>query len=168
MLSDVRTGALLRVLAASKPGGKILELGTGTGLSLSWLAQGADNDSRILSLDNNALFQEVAKSIFSNDSRVEFQCLDANLWLTTFSEYKFDLIFADAFPGKFENVDAALNLIATGGFYVIDDLYPQANWPENHQVNVDRLLSYLYQRDDLIYTPFDWSTGVIVFTKIAV
>jgi predicted O-methyltransferase YrrM len=32
MASDAWTGALLRTLAAAKPGGSLLELGTGTGL----------------------------------------------------------------------------------------------------------------------------------------
>jgi predicted O-methyltransferase YrrM len=33
MLSERRTGALLRLLAASRPGGRLLELDTGTGLA---------------------------------------------------------------------------------------------------------------------------------------
>ena len=33
MASDVATGAFLRTLAASKPGGALLEMGTGTGLA---------------------------------------------------------------------------------------------------------------------------------------
>ncbi len=33
MPSDRHTGSLLRTLAASKPDGRLLELGTGTGLS---------------------------------------------------------------------------------------------------------------------------------------
>lgn len=35
MASDILTYSLLRTLATSKPGGKFLELGTGTGLSTS-------------------------------------------------------------------------------------------------------------------------------------
>jgi predicted O-methyltransferase YrrM len=42
MASEDRTGALLAVLAASKPGGKLLELGTGTGIGTSWLLAGMD------------------------------------------------------------------------------------------------------------------------------
>jgi hypothetical protein len=34
MASEPLTGALLRTLAASRPGGRLLELGTGTGLAL--------------------------------------------------------------------------------------------------------------------------------------
>jgi hypothetical protein len=37
MASDSQTCSLLRTLAASKPAGRFLELGTGTGLSTSWI-----------------------------------------------------------------------------------------------------------------------------------
>jgi len=37
MPSDVMVGALLRLLAAAKPGGRMLELGTGTGLATAWV-----------------------------------------------------------------------------------------------------------------------------------
>ncbi len=40
MGGEPRTGALLRTLAASKPGGAMLELGTGTGLSTAWILDG--------------------------------------------------------------------------------------------------------------------------------
>jgi predicted O-methyltransferase YrrM len=42
LASERTTGALLRTLAASKPGGRILELGTGTGLSACWMLDGMD------------------------------------------------------------------------------------------------------------------------------
>jgi len=45
MASEPKTGALLSVLAASKQGGKILELGTGTGISATWLLNGMDKNS---------------------------------------------------------------------------------------------------------------------------
>ena len=44
MPSEPRTGAMLRVLAASKPRGRLLELGTGTGLCTAWLLDGMDQD----------------------------------------------------------------------------------------------------------------------------
>jgi predicted O-methyltransferase YrrM len=44
MGSERLTGALLRALAASRPKSKILELGTGTGISAAWLLDGMDNE----------------------------------------------------------------------------------------------------------------------------
>ena len=39
MASEPKTGAFLKALAASKPNGKFLEIGTGTGLSAAWILQ---------------------------------------------------------------------------------------------------------------------------------
>ena len=38
---------------------------------------------------------------------------------------RFDLIYADAWPGKFTHLDRALSLLTRGGIYFIDDLLPQ-------------------------------------------
>jgi hypothetical protein len=37
MASELQTGSLLQTLAASKPAGRFLELGTGTGVATAWL-----------------------------------------------------------------------------------------------------------------------------------
>ena len=47
MASEPKTGSLLRALAASKPNGKFLELGTGTGLSAAWILSGMDKKSTL-------------------------------------------------------------------------------------------------------------------------
>jgi predicted O-methyltransferase YrrM len=60
MPSEPLLGALLRVLVASKPGGRFLELGTGTGLSTNWILDGMDADSMLVSLDNEAGVQQIA------------------------------------------------------------------------------------------------------------
>jgi len=166
MPSDLQTGSLLRALAASKPGGRFLDLGTGTGLSLAWLAEGADNTSSLYTVDNSAHWQKVAKAIFAADERINFYTEDGNNWLVNYQGGQFDLIFADAWPGKFGNLNTALKLVKPGGFYLIDDLLPQPNWPEGHQQNVDRLVNDLQNRSDFVHTPFNWSTGLMLFTRI--
>src|SRR5438067_1197333 len=53
MASEPRTGSLLRTLAASKPGGRFLELGTGTGVGTAWLLDGMDATSCLESVDTD-------------------------------------------------------------------------------------------------------------------
>ncbi|MCX2478160.1 methyltransferase domain-containing protein [Pedobacter sp. MC2016-15] len=166
MPSDLKTGSLLRTLVASKPSGHFLDIGTGTGLSLAWIAEGADESSRIISIDINADFQQVAIDTFSDDLRISIDTADGNEWLTFYDGEQFDLIFADAMPGKFEVLDQTLELIKVGGFYLIDDLLPQPNWPEGHSSRVDALVETLKQRSDFVQTTFNWSTGLMLFTKI--
>ena len=72
MASEPKTGALLAVLAASKPGGQFLELGTGTGLGTAWLLSGMDADARLDTVDIDADVVAVAKRHLGADSRVTF------------------------------------------------------------------------------------------------
>lgn len=51
MASDYQTGSLLRSLTSTIPSGRILELGTGTGLSSCWLLEGMDRDSTLITVD---------------------------------------------------------------------------------------------------------------------
>src|SRR5688572_16472728 len=76
MASDLQTGSLLRTLVSSKPGGNFLELGTGTGLSLSWIVEGMDENSQITSIETEEKYLAVAKKFFNSDSRVSMLCMD--------------------------------------------------------------------------------------------
>ena len=53
MASDPLTGSLLRTLAASKPGGRFLELGSGTGLSAAWILDGMQAGATLTTVDND-------------------------------------------------------------------------------------------------------------------
>ena len=164
MASDLYTGSLLKTLTASKPAGRILELGTGTGLATAWIAAGLDVDSSLITVENNSLLIDIAKK-YINDNRVEFVFADGYDWLTNYNGQPFDLIFADAMPGKYHLFDETMNLLKSGGFYVIDDMLPQPNWPAGHDKKVDDLINKLEERTDLVMTKLIWSTGIIIVTK---
>src|SRR6267142_5280970 len=76
MASEPKTGALLAALAASKPGGRLLELGTGTGLGTAWLLAGMNADSRLETVDTDAKVVAVARRHLATDSRVTFHVMD--------------------------------------------------------------------------------------------
>ena len=166
MASDLFTGCLLRTLAATKPGGDFLELGTGTGMATAWLLDGMDQRSRLISVENDATVLAVAKKILGNDKRAGFFQADGGWWLDNAECFRFDMIFADAWPGKYSHLNEALRLLKRGGLYVIDDMLPQPNWPDGHEQRVDELISILENRKDLQITKLNWSTGIIIGTKI--
>ena len=166
MTSDLLTGSLLRTLAATKPAGKLLELGTGTGLASAWLLDGMDQNSQLLTVDTDEQVVAVAKKHLGHDRRVTFEVTDGGLLLEQFTNQQFDLIFADAWPGKYSHLERVLETLKIGGLYVIDDMLPQPNWPEGHAVKADQLISVLENRSDLLVTKLNWSTGVIVAAKI--
>lgn len=167
MPSDLYVGSLLKTLISSKPKGRFLEIGTGIGLSLSWMLEGLDSDSRLLSIDNNQELVDIAIGYFGEDKRVTLVCQDGAQWLQQYTGPQFDLIFADAWPGKYSEIEAVLNLVKVGGFYIIDDMNEQPNWPEGHGQHVKRLTEYLENRKDFQITKMNWSTGLILAVKLS-
>jgi predicted O-methyltransferase YrrM len=165
MPSDLHIGSLLQTLIASKPNSRFLELGTGIGLSLSWMIEGMDANSILISVDNDSELIQISTEFFGEDKRVTLICEDGSVWLKNYSGAKFDLIFADAWPGKYSEIEEALNLVTVGGFYVIDDMSKQENWPVGHEDHVIKLLDYLQAREDFKITTLNWSTGVLVAVR---
>ena len=165
MPSDLYVGSFLKTLIASKPNGRFLEIGTGIGLSLSWMIEGMDNNSHLTSVDNDKELTDIAETYFGNDDRIELICKDGTQWIKEYAGEKFDLIFADAWPGKYSEIDEILDLVKVGGFYIIDDMTKQPNWPEGHEDNVIQLTAYLEKRVDFQLTKMKWSTGLILAVK---
>ena len=89
----------------------------------------------------------------------------AQNWIKNYKGSKFDLIFADAWPGKYSETDEILDLIKVGGFYIIDDMTKQPNWPTGHDENVEQLVSYLEKKKEFHLTKMNWSTGLIIAVK---
>ncbi len=165
MASDVLTCSLLRTLASSKPAAKFLELGTGTGLSTAWILDGMDTESTLTSVDNDAKFLEIAESFLGADKRLKLICSDGADWVQENRAQKYDYIFADTWHGKYLLLDEVLYMLNKGGLYIIDDMLPQANWPDGHSEKVTNLMEVLENRSDLTITKQIWATGIIVAVK---
>jgi len=164
-LSDDRLGSLLSVLVASKPNSKILELGTGTGISTLWILNGMDKNSTLQTVDNDERLVKIAKQYLADDKRVEFFVENGEDLILRTKPNSIDFIFADTWPGKYNHLEETLNLLKRGGIYLIDDMLPQENWPDGHNAKVDNLIQYLDNREDLNCTKLNWSTGIMICTK---
>jgi predicted O-methyltransferase YrrM len=162
MASEPMTGLLLRTLAASKPGGFLLELGTGTGVGAAWLLSGMDAHSRLVSIDNDSKVAEVAHRHLSGDQRVTFRIEDAATWLAAQPSASIDLVFADTWAGKYTHLDDALRLLKPGGLYIVDDMLPQQSWSSDHALSAERLVADLECRAALAVTKLNWSTGIVI------
>ena len=77
------------------------------------------------------------------------------------------MVFADAWPGKYSETEEILSLIKPGGFYVIDDMTAQPNWPDGHEDNVSWLVNYLETREDFVLAKMGWGTGMIVAVRLS-
>jgi predicted O-methyltransferase YrrM len=165
MASDILTCSLLKTLATSKPLGKFLELGTGTGLSTSWILDGLDKDSTLTSIDNDPKFLAIAKDYLGHDVRLTLINTDGAAWFKENEGKKFDYIFADTWHGKYLLLDEAIAMLSKGGLYIIDDMLPQQNWPDGHQEKAIKLIKDLESRNDLHLTKQVWATGIVIGVK---
>lgn len=166
MPSDILTCSLLKTLAATKPNCKFLELGTGTGLSTAWILDGMEENSSLISIDNDSSLLDIAKKYLGNDTRLNLNCIDGEAWVKENLNQKFDYIFADTWHGKYLMLDEVLEMLNIGGLYIIDDMLPQENWPEGHADKALNLEKYLEKRTDLKLTKLHWATGIIIAAKV--
>ncbi|MFJ8774115.1 O-methyltransferase [Streptomyces microflavus] len=166
MSCEDRTGSLLATLAASKPGGHLVELGTGVGAGASWLLHGMRPDARLTTVEMDPEHQAVAAGHLGNDTRVSFVTANADAWLDSYAGPPLALAYVDCRPGKFHRLDDLTGLLEPGGLYVVDDLLPQPTWPSDHQTRVDNFLAHLPERSNLLGTTATWASGVLVGTRI--
>ncbi len=165
MASEPKTGALLAALAASKPGGRLLELGTGTGLGTAWLLSGMDPASHLDTIDTDPKVVAIARTHLEKDARVTFHVMDGADFIGSSPRDRYDLIYADAWPGKFTHLDETLSLLRVGGIYFIDDLLPQANWPEGHAAKVPALVDAIERRPGFVTVKLSWASGLMLAVR---
>lgn len=165
MSCEDTTGSILRTLVATKRNAKVLEIGTGGGISTSWILDGMDQESELISIDNDIKLQQIAIDHLSHDKRVEFITADAEEYITQNVDKKFDFIFADTYPGKFILLSETIDLLNSGGIYIVDDMTPEVLWVNNHEQHLKNITKYLDERNDIVTAKIPWSTGLIVVTK---
>jgi predicted O-methyltransferase YrrM len=116
-------------------------------------------------VDTNAAVQQIARESFGKDKRLKLVTSDALQFLRTQAPAAFDLVFADSMPGKYEGLAEALAVVKPGGFYVIDDMLPQANWPAGHAAKVPVLMEQLAHHPAFRILPMVWASGVVVAVR---
>lgn len=162
--SDAHTGALLRTLAASKPGGRILEVGCGLGVASGWLLAGMDENASLICLDIHERVAEICKRMLAVDNRAEVITTNATTWLEEYSGPPFDMVFLDTTEAKFERRDVLFDHMANGALLVADDLLPGETWTPEHPARVERFRKEILTEPDLVPTLIDWASGLFVAT----
>jgi predicted O-methyltransferase YrrM len=160
------TGMLLRTLAAAKPNGHLLNLGTGFGVSSAWLLDGMTEDAELWTVDIDETGSAFAREKLDQRLRVVIEDAVSFMQGALSLGRRFDLVFADAMPGKYERIDLALDLVATGGFYVVDDLTPTADWPEAATL-APELVNRIQADSRFTCLTLGWSTGHLIAVRKA-
>ena len=81
MRTDLLAEELIQTLISSKINGDFLELGTGMGISTTWMLNGMDEESKLTSIDNNPELIEIVSNVLGNDSRLELITEDGSVWI---------------------------------------------------------------------------------------
>lgn len=165
MASEPKVGALLATLAASKPGGRFLELGTGTGHGTAWLLSGMDESSHLDTVETDEAVAQIARRHLDSDPRVMFHNVDGADFVENCLPGWYDFIYADTWPGKFTHLNETLALLRVGGMYVIDDLLPQPGWPTGHAEQIPTLVDALDMRPGFTSTRLGWASGLMLVVR---
>jgi predicted O-methyltransferase YrrM len=120
------TGAALRMLAAAVGAKAVIELGTGAGVSGTWLLRGMRPDGVLTTIDIDAEHQRLARQTYDAAgfarSRVRLINGAALEVLPRFADGAYDLAFVDAARGEFADyLREALRLLRPGGVVAFDD-----------------------------------------------
>ncbi|WP_242909008.1 O-methyltransferase [Actinomadura terrae] len=124
-------GRFLAMLAAGCVGGRIVELGTGTGVGAAWIAGAMPSDCTLVTVEVDERLAGVARKLLAGDPRVEVVTGEAADVVLT--RGPFDLVFSDAGA---HGVDL-VSLLRVGGRIVTDDLTPQAALPPGSPLLAD-------------------------------
>jgi predicted O-methyltransferase YrrM len=165
--SERSVGRFLAVLAgAVPPGGRILEIGTGTGVGLAWLVHGlggrTDVEVHSVELDppTHALTAGAGWPPFVRTHAGDVLSLYDTLGT-------FDLIFADAPGGKWNGLDRTIAALGPAGVLLVDDMTPAEWGSAEHEQHTREVRETLLSHDRLNAVEIAWSSGLILCSRRA-
>ncbi|WP_258343001.1 O-methyltransferase [Saccharopolyspora gregorii] len=120
---DGSAGAALRFLATVLRAKSVVEVGSGTGASASWLLRGMVPEGVLTSIDIDAAAQHIAREALAAQgvprSRTRFIAGLAERVLPKLTEGAYDLVFVDAMPAKYPAfLELGAPLLRPGGAIV--------------------------------------------------
>lgn len=152
--SNREIGRLLALLAASRPGGRFAEIGTGCGVGSAWIADALGSEASLVTVELDDDRAAAASRLFAETPGVRVLHGDWHELLP--GEAPFDLLFFDGGYWKKGDVPAesgqALAVVASGGIVVIDDLTPRSALPDEWREKGDPVRDYWLDNASLIST----------------
>jgi predicted O-methyltransferase YrrM len=151
-------GRLLGVLAASRPRGRLAEIGTGTGVGAAWVASSMGPEATLVTVEADDERAAACERLFAGHPQVRVLHGDWHEVLPP--DAPFDLLFFDGGgykrspPGQMRaESERALELVAApGGFVVMDNLTPEHLWPADGPTWPDALREFWLGSDALTAT----------------
>jgi predicted O-methyltransferase YrrM len=156
--SSIReVGRLLGALAASRPGGRLAEIGTGTGCGAAWIASSMGPDASFVTVEVDDARAAKCAELFA--SVPNMRVLHGDWHDVLPPEAPFDLLFFDGGGWKRSppqqmraESERALELMARGGVLAMDNLTPEHLWPADAPSWPDALREFWLGNDALVAT----------------
>jgi predicted O-methyltransferase YrrM len=162
---DAEVGALLSCLSAGvRSGGRILELGTGMGVGLSWIASGVGSrtDVEVVTVERDeACLEAVAAATWP--VWVKRWAGDVEELLPTLGY--FDLIFADSEGGKWTRLDLTLAALACPAVLLVDDMDLGRYELAEHRGKVTEVRTALHGEPSLLTVELPIASGMILASR---
>jgi predicted O-methyltransferase YrrM len=122
----VGVGTALRFVAATLHARKVVEIGTGTGVSGLWLFRGMAPDGVLTTIDREGEHQRLAREAFTEEgiphTRIRLIPGRALEVLPRLKDGDYDLVHADGDKTEYaEYLEHALRLLRTGGVVAFDN-----------------------------------------------
>ncbi len=125
MLSGHFQGRFLSMLSHMIRPKNILEIGTYTGYSALCLAEGLQEDGKLLTIDINEELEDFVRGFFNQSSlkdKIEFQIGNAAEIIPTLTQ-TFDLVFIDADKLNYDKYyDLVFEKVRQGGYIISDNV----------------------------------------------
>ena len=125
MISGNIQGRLLKVITSMLKPQNILEIGTFTGYSALCIAEGAPDDSKIVTIEIDDEMEDFIKKYFHESeygSKIELKIGDALQLMKAYEDNYFDLIFIDANKRDYcAYYDIAFEKLRKGGVILADN-----------------------------------------------
>ncbi len=163
--SEDRVGQLLSTLSASvRLHGRILEIGTGTGVGTAWIVVGLSgrDDIELVSVEINDATLRCAQE-YPWPAWVSF--VKADVMTLYDSLGQFDLIFADAEGGKWTGLQRTVGLLRPGGMLLMDDMIPPANASHLHRATIATIRQAVQTDPTLVSVEFEESSGILLASR---
>jgi predicted O-methyltransferase YrrM len=145
------------VLAASRPAGRLAEIGTGTGCGAAWIASSMDEGASFVTVEVDDGRAARCAELFAGVPNM--RVLQGDWHDVLPSEAPFDLLFFDGGGWKRSpphqmraESERALELVAPGGVLAMDNLTPEHLWPDDGLSWPDALRQFWLGNDELVAT----------------
>jgi len=119
-------GAALRFLAAVTEARAVAEIGTGTGVSGTWLLRGMRPDGVLTTIDTEAEHQRLAKETYTEAgyAHQRFRCITGRALevLPRLTDGHYDIVFCDGDKQEYPDyLTEAIRLLRPGGVVIFDN-----------------------------------------------